>query len=196
MKTNILYGGYDIELTEFIKHLKKFNSLAKQICKLYPGKKIYIPIPMNKDSIQVAIKQNSIQYHPDKLKKMTDIANFFSYVHSDNDSIYNFYSQQNKIMNINDKLPFIFLLYEQIIDIEEVKDFLQTDNKGNYIPLKKLIDIINEYFAIPIAKDKINFILLNDEDIDITAENKAPSAQTPKTQHNLLAIKHHTAHIK
>ena len=61
---------------------------------------------------------------------------------------------------------------------------------------EKLIDIINEYFAIPIAKDKINFILLNDEDIDITAENKAPSAQTPKTQHNLLAIKHHTAHTK
>lgn len=196
MKNNILYGGFDIELTEFSKHLKKFNSLAKQICKLYPDKKFYIPIPINKDSIQVAIKQNSIQYHPDKIKKITDIATFFSYVYSDNDSIYNFYSQQNKIMNINGKQPFIFLLYEQIIDVEKVKEFLQKDNKGNYIILEKLIDIINEYFAIPIAKDKINFILLNDEDIDITTENKASSAQTPKTQHNLLAIKHHTSHTK
>lgn len=160
-KNNILYGGYDIELTEFIKHLKKFNSLAKQICKLYPDKQFYIPIPMNKDSIKVAIKQNGLQYHPDKLNKMTDISDFFKYVHSDDDSINNFYSQQNKMMNINSKQPFIFLLYEQIIDVEKVKEFLQNDKKGNYITLEKLIDIINEYFVIRIPKDKINFILLN-----------------------------------
>ena len=171
-KNNILYGGHDIELTEYIEHLKIFNSLAKQICKLYPDKKFYIPILMNKDSIANAIRQNSLQYHPDKLRNMTNITMIFNYIHPNDDSISNFYSQQNKIMNINGKQPFIFLLYEKIIDIKEVKDFLQTDKKGNYIPLKKLIGIINEYFPIPIAKDKINFILLNDEDMDITAHTK------------------------
>jgi len=190
MAKNILYGGYDIELIDFIKHLKVFKSLASQILVVYSDKKIYIPIPVNKDNVAVAIKLNSIQYHPDKLKKINDklSTDFFNYTYSDNDSIDKYYNEQNNI-RLNPKIPFIYLLYENIIDVEKIKNVIQKDTKGNYITLENLIKIINEYLAAPITENKINFISLNNE--ETTMENKAPGIKKPNTQSKLLAIKHH-----
>lgn len=192
MKTNILYGGYDIALIDFIKHLKKFNLLAKQIYNDYPTKKIYIPIPVNKNNVAVAIKLNSIQYHPDKLKKINAklSTDFFNYTYSDNDSIDKYYNEQNNIL-LNPKIPFIYLLYEIIIDGEKIKNAIQKDTKGNnYITLENLIKIIDEYLAVPITEDKINFISLNDE--KITSENNASLVKKKTNAHSkLLAIKYH-----